>query len=334
MTATADGSGATPVATATPVLTAARARSERALRQYREGTPNVVVIIVDDTDFAQLGCYGSDIATPAIDRLAGWGVRLSNFHTSAVCSPPRACLISGRNHHRVGMGMLPDLPMNFPGYTARIPAEAGTLAEILRAEGYATFEVGEWHLTPRDERSRSGPFGNWPLGKGFEHAYGFLGGDANHWGPELIRDNSYVDPPCAPEQGYHLSEDLAQEAITRLRSLRRNQPGRPFLLWFALRATHAPRHVAPEWSDRYRGQFDDGWEAWREATLERQVRLGIVPNGTELAAPSDHVPACGALPAVERRLYATMMQVYAGFPQPRRRADRPCSRRARRYGRV
>ena len=278
MRATADGAGATPVATATPVLTAARARAERALRQYREGTPHVVVIILDDTGFAQLGCYGSDIATPAIDRLAARGVRLSNFHTTAVCSPTRACLITGRNHHRVGMGMLPDLPMNFPGYTARIPAEAATLAEILRSEGYATFEVGKWHLTPRDERSLSGPFGNWPLGKGFEHAYGFLGGDANHWAPELIRDHSYVDPPCTPEQGYHPSEDLAQEAITRLRSLRRNQPGRPFLLWFALGATHAPRHVAPEWSDRYRGQFDNGWEAWREATLERQVRLGIVPK--------------------------------------------------------
>jgi arylsulfatase A-like enzyme len=312
MTTTGDESGATAVAAA-PVLTAARARSERASRPYGTGAPNVVVIILDDTGFAQLGCYGSDIATPAIDRLAAGGVRLTNFHTTAVCSPTRACLLTGRNHHRVGMGMLPDLPMNFPGYTARIPAEAGTLAEILRAEGYATFAVGKWHLTPRDERSPSGPFGNWPLGKGFEHAYGFLGGDANHWAPELIRDNSYVDPPRTPEEGYHLSEDLADEAIARLRDLRRNQPDRPFLLWLALGATHAPHHVAPEWSDRYLGQFDDGWDAWREATLERQVRLGIVPEGTELPTPSDHVPPWGGLPADQRRLYARMMEVYAGF---------------------
>jgi arylsulfatase A-like enzyme len=310
---TGDKSGATEVANATPVLNVARARSERAARQYREGAPNVVVIILDDTGFAQLGCYGSDIATPAIDRLAAQGVRLTNFHTTAVCSPTRACLITGRNHHRVGMGMLPDLPMNFPGYTARIPAEAGTLAEILRAEGYATFAVGKWHLTPRDERSPSGPFGNWPLGKGFEHAYGFLGGDANQWAPELIRDNNYVDPPRTPEEGYHLSEDLADEAVARLRDLRRNQRDRPFLLWFALGATHAPHHVAPEWSDRYRGQFDDGWDVWREATLERQVRLGIVPEGTALPAPSDHVPTWGGLPADQRRLYARMMEVYAGF---------------------
>jgi arylsulfatase A-like enzyme len=313
MTTTGDESGATEVAKATPVLNVVQARSERAARQYREGAPNVVVIILDDTGFAQLGCYGSDIATPAIDQLAARGVRLTNFHTTAVCSPTRACLITGRNHHRVGMGMLPDLPMNFPGYTARIPAEAGTLAEIFRAEGYATFAVGKWHLTPRDERSPSGPFGNWPLGKGFEHAYGFLGGDANQWAPELIRDNSYVDPPRTPEEGYHLSEDLADEAIARLRDLRRNQPDRPFLLWFALGATHAPHHVAPEWSDRYRGQFDDGWDAWREATLERQVRLGIVPEGTALPAPSDHVPTWSGLPADQRRLYARMMEVYAGF---------------------
>jgi arylsulfatase A-like enzyme len=310
---TGDKSSATEVANATPVLNVARARSERAARQYREGAPNVVVIILDDTGFAQLGCYGSDIATPAIDRLAARGVRLTNFHTTAVCSPTRACLITGRNHHRVGMGMLPDLPMNFPGYTARIPAEAGTLAEILGAEGYATFAIGKWHLTPRDERSPSGPFENWPLGKGFEHAYGFLGGDANQWAPELIRDNSYVDPPRTPEEGYHLSEDLADEAIARLRDLRRNQPERPFLLWFALGATHAPHHVAPEWSDRYRSQFDDGWDAWREATLERQVRLGIVPAGTALPAPSDHVPTWSGLPTDQRRLYARMMEVYAGF---------------------
>ncbi len=155
-------------------LTAAGSSSQRAASPYRPDAPNVVVIVLDDVGFAQLGCYGSDIATPAIDELAAGGVRLTNFHTTAVCSPTRACLLTGRNHHRVGMGMLPDLPMNFPGYTARIPDEAGTLAQILRDEGYATFAVGKWHLTPRDERSPSGPFENWPLGKGFEHYYGFL----------------------------------------------------------------------------------------------------------------------------------------------------------------
>ncbi len=273
----------------------------------------MVMIVLDDTGFAQLGCYGSDIATPAIDGLASRGVRLTNFHTTAVCSPTRACLLTGRNHHRVGVGMLPDLPMNFPGYTGRIPDEAGTLAQILVDAGYATFAVGKWHLTPRDQRSPSGPFDNWPTGKGFERFYGFLGGDANHWAPELVRDNSYVDPPRTPGEGYHLSEDLADEAIARLRELRRNQPSRPFLLWLALGATHAPHQVMPEWIESYRGQFDAGWEAWRRATLERQIRLGIVPPGTELPTPSPYVPEWDGLGADERRLYARMMEVYAGF---------------------
>ena len=272
-----------------------------------------MVIVLDDVGFAQLGCYGSDIATPAIDELAAGGVRLTNFHTTAVCSPTRACLLTGRNHHRVGMGMLPDLPMNFPGYTARIPDEAGTLAQILRDEGYATFAVGKWHLTPRDERSPSGPFENWPLGKGFEHYYGFLNGDANHWAPELIRDNTYVDPPRSPDEGYHLTEDLADETIARVRELRRNQPERPFLVWLGLGAGHAPHHVAEEWSDAYAGQFDEGWDAWRRATLDRQIALGIVEPGTELPTPSAHVPDWDGLSAEHRRLYSRMMEIYAGF---------------------
>jgi arylsulfatase A-like enzyme len=294
-------------------LTAAEATSERASLPYGVGAPNVVVVVLDDTGFAQLGCYGSDIATPAIDGLTAEGVRLTNFHTTAVCSPTRACLLTGRNHHRVGVGMLPDLPMNFPGYTGRIPNEAGTLAQILLAEGYATFAVGKWHLTPRDQRSPSGPFENWPLAKGFEHFYGFLGGDANHWAPELVRDNRYVDPPRTPGEGYHLTEDLADEAIARLRELRRNQPDRPFLLWLALGATHAPHHVTPEWSDPYRGRFDAGWQAWREATLERQVQLGIVPADTRLPDPSAHVPDWDRLEPAHRRLYARMMELFAGF---------------------
>jgi arylsulfatase A-like enzyme len=294
-------------------LTAADSTSSRADRPYRSGAPNVVVVVLDDVGFAQLGCYGSDIATPAIDALADRGVRLTNFHTTAVCSPTRACLLTGRNHHRVGVGMLPDLPMNFPGYTARIPDEAGTLAQILLAEGYATFAVGKWHLTPRDQRSPSGPFENWPLGKGFEHYYGFLGGDANHWAPELVRDNTYVDPPRTPEQGYHLSEDLAEETITRLRELRRNQPDRPFLVWLGMGAGHAPHHVAPEWSDAYAGRFDGGWDQWRRATLERQIGLGVVAPGTELPAPSDHVPDWDELDPEQRRVAARMMEVYAGF---------------------
>lgn len=301
-----------PRATSTP-LTAADATSQRAAKPFRAGSPNVVVIVLDDTGFAQLGCYGSDIATPTIDGLAADGVRLTNFHTTAVCSPTRACLLTGRNHHRVGMGMLPDLPMAFPGYTARIPSSAGTMAEILRASGYATFLVGKWHLTPRDERSPSGPFTNWPLAKGFEHYYGFLGGDANHWAPELVRDNTYVDPPRTPEEGYHLTEDLADEFRVRVRELRRNQPARPFFMWLALGATHAPHQVQPEWVEPYRGQFDRGWDRWRAETLSRQIELGIVPPTAELPNDTGHIAPWDGLGAEERRLYARMMELFAGF---------------------
>jgi len=294
-------------------LTTVESTSAPSPLPYRPEAPNVVVIVLDDTGFAQLGCFGSDISTPNVDALAARGTRLTNFHTTAVCSPTRACLLTGRNHHRVGFGMLPDLPMRFPGYTARLPAEAATLAEVLRQDGYATFAVGKWHMTPRDERSPSGPFENWPLGKGFERFYGFLGGDANHWAPELVRDNTYVDPPRTPDEGYHLTEDLADESIARLRELRRNQPDRPFLLWLGLGATHAPHHVTPQWSDPYRGHFDQGWDAWRELTLERQVGLGIVAPGTALPEPSPHVPRWDDLDHDHRRLYTRMMEVYAGF---------------------
>ncbi len=309
MTAPSESPGETP----TIALTTAESTSTPPSPPFRSDAPNVVMIVLDDTGFAQLGCYGSDIATPAIDDLAAHGIRLTNFHTTAVCSPTRACLLTGRNHHRVGVGMLPDMPMNFPGYTARIPDEAGTLAQILADDGYATFAVGKWHLTPRDQRSPSGPFENWPLGKGFEHYYGFLGGDANHWAPELIRDNGYVDPPRTPDEGYHLSEDLADEAITRLRELRHNQPNRPFFMWLALGATHAPHHVTQEWSDPYKGQFDTGWDAWRQETLERQIRLGIVPPDTDLPTDSEHVPVWDDLDGDHRHLYARMMEIYAGF---------------------
>ncbi len=297
----------------TVALTTTGSTSARAASPFRAGAPNIVVVVLDDTGFAQLGCYGSDIATPAIDGLAKQGVRLTNFHTTAVCSPTRACLLTGRNHHRVGVGMLPDLPMSFPGYTSRIPPEAGTLAEILRADGYATFAVGKWHLTPRDQRSPSGPFENWPLGKGFEHYYGFLGGDANHWAPELVRDNTYVDPPRSPDEGYHLSEDLADETVARIRELRRDQPDRPFLAWLALGATHAPHHVTPEWTEPYRGRFDAGWDIWRRAVLDRQIGLGLVGEDTALPSRSDHVPDWEGLDPDRQRLYARMMEIYAGF---------------------
>lgn len=274
---------------------------------------NVVMVVLDDLGFAQLGCFGSDLETPTFDRLAAGGLRFTNFHTTALCSPTRACLLTGRNHHRVGVGFLPDVPMRFPGYTGRIPPTASTLAEILREAGYATFAVGKWHLTPRDERTPAGPFEQWPLGKGFERFYGFLGGDANQWTPDLVRDNSSTEPPRRPEDGYHLSEDLADQAIAYMRELRVHQPERPFFLYLSTGATHAPHHVPRDWIDRYAGRFDDGWDAWRSATLARQRAAGIVPPTAQLSERPPWVQEWAGLAADERRLYARMQEVFAGF---------------------
>jgi arylsulfatase len=277
------------------------------------GAPNVVLIVLDDLGFAQLGCFGSDIATPAIDGVAARGLRLNRFHVTALCSPTRACLLTGRNHHAVGMGFLTDIPIGLPGYHARIPRSAGTLPRILRDAGYSTFAVGKWHLAPRWEQTASGPFDHWPLGLGFERYYGFLNGDTNQWTPELVRDNGFVAPPRTPAEGYHLSEDLADTAIRLIQDQHQATPAKPFFLYLATGATHAPHHAPRAWIDRYRGRFDDGWEAWRARAFARQVEAGIVPAGTTLTERPEWIPAWSDLPADQRRLFARMMEAFAGF---------------------
>ncbi|WP_262401628.1 arylsulfatase, partial [Actinomadura sp. CNU-125] len=275
--------------------------------------PNVVVILFDDLGFAQFGCYGADFSTPAIDRLAAGGLRYNRFHVTALCSPTRAALLTGRNHHAVGMGFLADLPTTDAGYTARIPPSVPTLPRLLRDAGWNTMAVGKWHLTPRGERSGAGPFDRWPLGLGFERYYGFLRGDANHWAPELVRDNSYVEPPAGPGEGYHLTEDLADEAIRMVVGQQESAPGKPFFLYFATGAMHAPHHVERSWADAYSGRFDLGWDRWREQVFARQSAEGVVPPGTVLTERPSWVPAWDDLTADERRLYARMHEVYAGF---------------------
>ncbi len=279
---------------------------------FRTGAPNVVVIVLDDLGFAQLGCYGSDLETPNLDRIAERGLRFTNFHTTAICSPTRACLLTGRNHHRVGMGMLPDLPVNYPAYTGQFPRSAGTLAQILLDAGYSTTAIGKWHLVPRDQRA-TGPFHMWPTGVGFERYYGFLNGETNQWTPNLVRDQSHVEPPATPEEGYHLDADLADEAIASLRDRRIHQPDRPFFLYYATAAPHAPHQAPAEWIDRFAGRFDDGWDAWRERTFARQKELGIVPADAELSARPDWVEAWDDIDPDRRRLYARMMECFAGF---------------------
>ena len=276
--------------------------------------PNVLVVLLDDTGFAQLGCFGSDIATPNIDRLAAGGLRYQRFHVTALCSPTRASLLTGRNHHAVGMGFVPEVPMEFPGYSAHLPSTAATVARLLRDAGYNTFAIGKWHLTPRWEMTASGPFDRWPTGLGFEHYYGFLGADTNQWAPDLlVRDNQLIDPPRNADDGYHLTEDLADQAIRYLRDQQQSTPDRPFFLYFAPGAMHAPHHVSEEWIAPYVGAFDDGWEAWRERVFARQVETGIVPADTECSERPPWVDAWDSLPAEERRLYARQMEIFAGF---------------------
>jgi arylsulfatase len=277
------------------------------------GAPNVLLVVLDDLGFAQLGCFGSDVETPAIDGVAATGVRLNRFHVTALCSPTRACLLTGRNHHAVGMGFLTDIPIGLPGYHARIPRSAIALPRMLRDAGYSTFAVGKWHLAPRWEQSASGPFDRWPIGLGFERYYGFLNGDTNQWTPELVRDNGFIEPPRRPEEGYHLSEDLADQAIRMIQDQQQATPEKPFFLYFAPGAMHAPHHAPRGWIDRYRGRYDDGWEAWRARAFDRQLATNIVPAGTTLTERPAWIPAWSALPSGEQRLFARMMEVYAGF---------------------
>lgn len=271
----------------------------------------MVVVVLDDTGFAQLGCFGSGLRTPAVDALAAGGLRYTRFHVTAMCSPTRASLLTGRNAHAVGMGFLADIPLSYPGYTARLPPSAATLPRLLRDAGYSTMAVGKWHLVPRFERSAAGPFDHWPLGVGFERFYGFLQGDANHWAPNLVVDNHAVDPPTGP--GYHLSQDLVDQAIRMVLDQQQAAPGKPFLLYVALGATHAPHQVDPAWVEPYRGAFDDGWDAWRRQVFDRQLALGVVPEGTVLTPRPPWIDDWASLPAGERRMHARQQEVFAGF---------------------
>ena len=275
--------------------------------------PNVVMIVLDDLGFAQLGCYGAEIATPNIDLLADEGLRYNSFHVTSLCGPTRASLMTGRNHHAVGMGIGPEVPMGFPGYTGRIPKSAGTLPRLLRDAGYSTLAVGKWHLTPRYERNQAGPFEHWPLGLGFERYYGFLGALTDQWTPHLVCDNRFVEPPLSPEEGYHLTEDLASQAIRMVQDQQQAAPGKPFFLYLATAAPHSPHQVPDAWIEPYRGRFDDGWEATRSRTFVRQKKLGVIPPGTIDTGRPSWVAPWEDLPFEERRLYTRMMEVYAGF---------------------
>ncbi|WP_298340098.1 arylsulfatase [Ferrimicrobium sp.] len=277
------------------------------------GTPNVVLIVLDDVGFAQLGCYGSNIATPRIDALADKGVRLANFHTTSLCSPTRACLLTGRNHHRSGMGRVADLAIGFPGYYGKPPKENGFLSEVLRNVGFATYAVGKWHLTPDDETHMAASRSSWPLGRGFDRWYGFHGGETSQFYPALYHDNHSIRPPRSYAEGYHLTEDLTDHAIEFIADLRAVEVDRPFFLYFCPGACHSPHQPPVRWAHRYRGAFDDGWDRWREQTFDRQVAMGLLPEATVLSPRPDWVRSFGELNQEESALAARFMEKFASF---------------------
>jgi arylsulfatase len=288
--------------------------SRQAFVEYAKpplGAPNVLMVVLDDVGFAQLGCFGAGIDTPNIDRLAQGGLRYNRFHVTAICSATRAALLTGRNHHAVGMGTVG--AVGFPGYNARIPRSAASLARVLKDNGYSTMAVGKWHLAPPNEYSASGPMDRWPLGLGFERFYGFLGAETNQWAPELVRDNTHVEPPRTPEEGYHLSEDLADEAIRMIQDQQQATPDKPFFCYFATGAAHAPHHAPPEWLEHYRGRFDAGWEQWRDEAFARQRAVGIVPDGARMSERPPWVPEWDSLSTDEQRVYARFMEAFAAM---------------------
>ena len=297
-----------------------------------EGAPNVVLIVLDDVGFSAMSSYGGPIETPNIDRIAASGVRFTQWHTTALCSPTRSALLTGRNHTRNSMACITEAATGFPNASGTIPQENGMLSQILNEEGWNTYIVGKWHLCPSDEMNLAATRRNWPTGRGFERFYGFLGAETNQWYPELVYDNHPVDQPASPEDGYHLTDDLTDKAIEFIGDAKTVAPDKPFFLYYSPGACHAPHHAPKEWIEKFAGKFDQGYEKIREETLDRQKVLGIVPENTELppvnpmgTAETRTGPDGKPFPAVdftkpwdslsdeEKRLFARMAEVYAGF---------------------
>lgn len=277
--------------------------------------PNVLLVLIDDMGFGASTPYGGPCEMPTAQRLADEGLRFSRFHVTSLCSPTRQALLTGRNHHSVGMGVTSEMSTPEPGYHGYRPASAATIAQILSGNGYSTAAFGKWHQTPPAEVSQSGPFTRWPTGEGFGTFYGFMGAEMNHWYPQLYSGTTPIEPDRLPEDGYHLSEDLVDHAVDWVRTQQTITPDRPFFAYVAFGATHAPFHVTREWRDKYAGAFDDGWDAQRERTLARQKELGIVPAETELAGWAEGVPHWDELDDTERRVAARFMETYAGFAE-------------------
>lgn len=275
------------------------------------GAPNVLLILLDDAGFGQFSTFGGGVPSPTMDRLAAEGLRFNRFHTTALCSPTRAALITGRNHHSASFAGITEAATGYDGYTCVLPRSCGTIGEVLRQNGYMTAWIGKNHNTPTWETSPTGPFDRWANGLGFDYFYGFNGGDMNHWNPILYRNRDLV--PASDNPDYHLTEDLADKAIEWVRQVKSIAPDRPYFLYVATGATHAPHHTPKAWLDKFTGKFDEGWDAYREATLDRQKACGVVPPDTKLTTRSKGLPAWDTLDTEQKRLYARMMEVFAAY---------------------
>ena len=275
--------------------------------------PNVVIVLLDDTGFAQFGCYGSDIDTPNVDALAANGLQFTNFHVTPLCSPTRASLLTGRSQHAVGMRAVSNFRTGFPHMLGHISNHAATVAELLREEGYATFCVGKWHLAPMEQCSAAGPFDQWPLARGFDRFYGFLEGETDQFHPELVCDNHPISPPATPEDGYHLSEDLIDQLLAMVSDSKGVRPDRPFFAYVPFGATHAPHQAPAGYMEKYRGKFDEGWDVARQRWFERQLASGVVPEGTQLAPRNPGVDAWDDLPENQKRLACRLQEAFAAF---------------------
>ncbi|CAM2922706.1 arylsulfatase [Mycobacterium intermedium] len=281
-----------------------------------DGAPNVLIVLIDDAGFGGPDTFGGGISTPTLTRIAENGLAYNRFHVTAVCSPTRAALLTGRNHHRVGFGSVCEFPGPYPGYSTVKPRSCAALPRILRDNGYVTAAFGKWHLTPDNVQGAAGPFDNWPLGWGFDHFWGFPSGAAGQYDPIISQDNSVIGIPEAPEgKPYFFPDDLTDKAVEWLHTVRAQNATKPWMIYYSTGATHAPHHVFKEWADKYKGKFDEGWDVYRQKTFERQKQLGIIPPDTELTERPDLFPAWDSLSETQRKLFARQMEVFAGFSE-------------------
>ena len=278
-----------------------------------DDAPNVVMVLLDDTGFAQFGCFGSDIDTPHVDALAAGGLQFTNYHVTPLCSPTRAALLTGRSQHAVGMRHVSNIRTGFPHQLGHISNRAATIAEVLQREGYATFCTGKWHLAPTRNLSAAGPFDQWPLGRGFDRYYGFLEGETDQFHPEIVIDNHVATPPAPPEDGYHFSEDMVDQTLRMINDSKAIRPDRPFFAYVAFGATHAPHQAPAAYLEKYRGRYDEGWDVTRLRWYERQLELGVIAEGTELAPRNPGVEAWDDLPENHQRFAARLQEAFAGF---------------------